>query len=349
MARAAFIMDRLMHLMGLHGKSFIPLIMGTGCNVPAVQATRTIEAKDDRLITILVSPLISCSARLQVFILLVGAFFSPVQAILVVIGLHFLSFGTAMLMGKILRWTIFRGETAPFVMELPPYRVPVLKSTFIHMWEKGSSFLTRAGTTILAGATLIWFFTHYPGAANKELANKHTLRQAELISQNLPSEDEQCALELLEAEHKAQILNTSFAASFGKVIQPVLQPILDPDKSRGDAWKDGVALTAGFVAKEIVVSTVAIMYQAPLPNKDNEANGGALKNALARDSGMTHLTAISFLVFFLLYMPCLATLSMIYKETRSILWSVFSIVYGLALAWGMSWVVIAAGRLVIGL
>jgi ferrous iron transport protein B len=234
-------------------------------------------------------------------------------------------------------------------MELPPYRMPVLKSTFIHMWEKGSTFLTRAGTTILAGAALIWFFTHYPGVTNKEIASEHASKHAEVISQSLAPEDEQRALEALDAEHQAQILNTSFAASFGRAIQPALRPIFDPDQSREDAWKDGVALTAGFVAKEIVVSTVAIMYQAPISNdEEHGANGGALTNALARDSGMAPLTAISFLVFFLLYVPCLATLSMIYKETRSILWSAFSVAYGLALAWGMSWIVIAVGKMVAG-
>jgi len=346
MARTAFIMDRLMHLMGLHGKSFIPLIMGTGCNVPAIQATRTIEAKDDRLITILVSPLISCSARLQVYILLAGAFFAPLYAVLVVIGLHFLSFGTAMVMGKILRWTLFRGDTTPFVMELPPYRMPVLKSTLIHMWEKGRTFLTRAGTGILAGATLIWFLSHYPGVANRELANEYTQNQIEIKSRNLTTEAEQSVLEQLETKYQAQILNTSFAASFGKFIQPALKPILDPDGTRRDvAWKDGVALTAGLVAKEIVVSTTAIMYK--IPSSDEASGSLSLKTALRRDSGMTPLTAFSFLVFLLLYTPCVATVSMIYKETRSLMWSAFTVAYGLILAWGMSWTVVSAARALI--
>lgn len=347
MARAAFIMDRLMHLMGLHGKSFIPLIMGTGCNVPAIQATRTIEAKDDRLITILISPLISCSARLQVYILLAGAFFDPLHAVLVVIGLHILSFGMAILMGKILRWTLFKGETTPFVMELPPYRMPVIKSTLIHMWEKGSTFLSRAGTSILIGTTLIWFFTHYPGISNQTLGAGYSQRQLEIKSQDMSTLEENMALARLDAEHRAAILNTSFAASFGRMIQPVLQPLFDPDKSRQDTWKDGVALTAGFAAKEIVVSTAAITYQVP-PTENKKGTGGALRNALRHDSSMTPLTVISFLVFILLYSPCLASVSMIYRETRSMFWSVFSIAYGLALAWGVSWIVISIGRLLVG-
>ena len=347
MARAAFIMDRLMHLMGLHGKSFIPLIMGTGCNVPAIQATRTIEAKDDRLITILVSPLISCSARLQVYVLLAAAFFEPLQAAFVIIGLHLLGFGVAMLMGKVLRLTLFSGETTPFVMELPPYRMPVLKSTFIHMWEKGSTFLTRAGTSILAGTALIWFLSHYPGLTNQEMARDYTQRQLEIKSRSLPSNEEADALGELEAEHRAQILNTSFAASFGKLIQPLLRPILDPDRSRQDAWKDGVALTAGFVAKEIVVSTTAVMHQAPYES-DNAAGRSRLMDALRHDSGMTPLAAVSFLVFILLYTPCLATLTMMYRETGRLLWPAFSVAYGLALAWGASWVMVAIGRAVVG-
>jgi ferrous iron transport protein B len=329
--------------MGLHGKSFIPLLMGTGCNVPAIQATRTIEAKNDRLITILVCPLISCAARLQIFVLLASAFFSPLHAVAVVVGLYFLSFALAMLMGKVL-WTFFRGDAAPFVMELPPYRVPVLKSTLIHMWEKGRSFLTRAGTGILAGSALIWFFSNYPGIASREMAVRHANAQMEVRAQGLPPEEEAAWLERIDADHRAEVLGTSFAASFGRLIQPALAPILDPDGTRRDAWKDGVALTAGFVAKEIVVSTVAVMYR--IPDSDLEAGGHSLKDALRRDSGMTGLTAVSFLVFALLYTPCLAAVSTIHKETRSLAWSLFTILYGLCLAWGASWLVIEAGRAV---
>jgi ferrous iron transport protein B len=344
LARAAFIMDRLMHLMGLHGKSFIPLIMGTGCNVPAIQATRTIEAGNDRLITILVSPLITCAARLPIFVILAGAFFSPAHAAMVVVGLYFLSFLLTMLMGKVL-WTFFRGETTPFVMELPPYRMPVLKSTLIHMWEKGRSFLTRAGTVILAGSALIWFFSNYPGIASRELAHRHAQAHAEVKALGLGPEEEMARAERLDAEYRAEVLNTSFAASFGKLIQPVLRPILDPDGTRQDAWKDGVALTAGFAAKEIMVSTMAVMYQ--VTSSDLDAGDHSLKDALRRDSGMTGLTAISFLVFALLYAPCLATRGMIYMETRSAAWSVFAILYGLCLAWGMSWLVMEIGQTVI--
>jgi len=345
MARAAFIMDRLMHLMGLHGKSFIPLVMGTGCNVPAVQATRTIEAHDDRFITILVSPLVSCSARLQIYILIAGAFFPPVQAAFVLIGLHFLGFALAMLMGKVLRLTLFRGPNTPFVMELPPYRMPVIKATLIHMWEKGSVFLSRAGTVILAGATLIWFLSHYPGIANRTWTAEYHAQVAAVQAQHLGKEEEATRLEALEIARESQIMNSSLAARFGKIIQPVLSPILDPDHKRPEAWKDGVALTAGFAAKEIVVGTLAVIHQANAESGEAGKKMSPLQETLHNQSGITPLTALAFMVFTLLYTPCLGTVGMIMKETRSIGWTSFSIVYGLGLAWVMAWGTVCVGRL----
>jgi ferrous iron transport protein B len=345
MARGAFIMDRAMHLMGLHGKSFIPLVMGTGCNVPAVQATRTIEARADRFITILVSPLVSCSARLQVYIILAGAFFPPVQAAFVLIALHFLGFALAMIMGKILRLTLFRGDNSPFVMELPPYRMPVMKSAFIHMWEKGSVFLSRAGTTILAGATIIWFVSHYPGISNQswrlELQAKRQAIQAEPL---LNSEKVQ-RLDVLDRAHQSRILDTSLAAHFGKALQPILAPILDPDRQRPEAWKDGVALTAGFAAKEIVVSTLAVMHQAKAAETIPYSHRSHLQDALRTNSGMRPLTALAFMILILIYTPCIGTVSMIFKETRSLGWTTFTVAYGLVLAWVTAWGTVTVGRM----
>ncbi|MDR3670473.1 MAG: ferrous iron transport protein B [Holophaga sp.] len=340
MSRAAFIMDRLMHLMGLHGKSFIPLIMGTGCNVPAVQATRTIESRTDRFITILVAPLMSCSARLQIYIVLAGTFFPPVQAALAILAMHFLGFALAMVVGKLLRLTLFRGTAAPFVMELPPYRLPVLKSTLIHMWEKGSVFLTRAGTTILVGATLVWFLSHYPGIANRSWSEELHRQEAAVRALALPPAEEASRLDDLALAHQSRVVNTSLAASIGKTLQPALAPILDPDRSRPEAWKDSIALTAGFVAKEIVVSTMAVIHHS-------EASGdgeGGLQHALRTRSGLTPLTALAFMVFILIYTPCLGTVGMILKETRSLLWTGFSLTYGLGLAWLMAWFTILGGQ-----
>lgn len=343
MARAAFIMDRLMHLMGLHGKSFIPLVMGTGCNVPAVQATRTIENRSDRFITILVSPMVSCSARLQVYIMIAGAFFPPVQAAFALIFLHFLGFLLAMLVGKLLRLTLFRGENAPFVMELPPYRMPVLKSTVIHMWEKGRVFLTRAGTVILAGATLVWFLSHYPGIANQAWTAERQECEVAIRAQGLPPMEEGRQLEALQLAHESRVMNSSLAAHFGKVLQPVLAPILDPDHKRPEAWKDGVALTAGFVGKEIVVGTMAVVHQAAAEKTQDSLS--PLQHTLRQRSGMTPLTALGFMVFTLIYTPCLGTVSIILKETRSWGWTFFSVAYGLVLGWLLAFAVVQGGRL----
>jgi ferrous iron transport protein B len=342
MSRAAFIMDRLMHLMGLHGKSFIPLIMGTGCNVPAVQATRTIEAREDRFITILVAPLMSCSARLQIYIVIAGTFFPPVQAALAILAMHFLGFALAMVVGKLLRLTLFRGGNAPFVMELPPYRLPVLKSTLIHMWEKGAVFLTRAGTTIFAGATLIWFLSHYPGISNRAWSEELHRQEAVVRSLNLAPAEEAGRLESLNLDHQSRVVNTSLAAGIGKTLQPALAPILDPERNRPEAWKDSIALTAGFVAKEIVVSTMAVIHhsEADTPGRA----GGGLQEALRSRSGLTPLTALAFMVFILIYTPCLGTVGMILKETRSLLWTGFSVVYGLGLAWLMAWLTVLGGQ-----
>ena len=345
MARAAFIMDRLMHLMGLHGKSFIPLIMGTGCNVPGVLATRTIESREDRFITILVSPLVSCSARLQVYILIAGTFFKPLAAALAILGMHFLGFALAMIMGKLLRLTLFRGANNPFVMELPPYRMPVLKATLIHMWEKGSVFLSRAGTVILAGATLVWFLSHYPGITNRAWTAEHQSNRAALTAMDLPSAEKGNRIAALDLAHESRIMNTSFAARFGKLLQPALAPILDPDHKRPEAWKDGVALTAGFVAKEIVVGTLAVVHQASAEPADPRVRSSPLQDALRRRSGLTPLTALAFMVFTLIYTPCLGTVGMILKETRSLAWTAFSVAYGLGLAWLLAWGTIGIGHL----
>jgi ferrous iron transport protein B len=344
MARAAFIMDRLMHVMGLHGKSFIPLIMGSGCNVPAIQAARTIENHQDRLITMLVTPLVSCSARLQVFIVIAGTFFTPFKAALAIIGMHFLGLALAVLMGRVLRSALFAGPSTPFVMELPPYRLPVLKATLIHMWEKGSIFLTRAGTTIFAGATLIWFLSRYPGIANREWTAEYQLQRQAIVAMALPPALTEDRLKVLQLTHESRIVNTSLAAQLGKKVEPFLRPILDPERKRAEAWKDVIALTAGFVAKEIVVSTMAVIHQASEEPKPGELLS-PLQVALRDGSGLTPLTALAFMVFTLIYTPCLGTLAMIRREAGTWGWAGFTVVYGLGLGWVLAWSTVALGRL----
>jgi ferrous iron transport protein B len=343
MARAAFIMDRLMHVMGLHGKSFIPLIMGSGCNVPAIQAARTIESPQDRLITMLVTPLVSCSARLQVYIVIAGTFFTPFKAALAIIAMHFLGLGLAVLMGRVLRSALFSGPSSPFVMELPPYRLPTLKATLIHMWEKGSVFLTRAGTTIFAGATLVWFLSRYPGIANRQWTLEYQQQRQAVTALNLPVAEAEERLKLLQLAHESRIVNTSLAARMGQKVEPILRPILDPDHKRAEAWKDVIALTAGFVAKEIVVSTMAVIHQASEEPKEGERLS-PLQVALRDGSGLTPLTALAFMVFTLIYTPCLGTIAMIRREAGSWRWAAFTVGYGLVLGWGLAWATVAAGR-----
>jgi ferrous iron transport protein B len=288
---------------------------------------------------------VSCSARLQVYILVAGTFFRPLAAAFAIIGMHFLGFALAMIMGKILRLTLFRGVNNPFVMELPPYRMPVLKATFIHMWEKGSVFLSRAGTVILAGATLVWFLSHYPGITNRDWTAEHQSSRAALTVMDITSAEKAVRLADLDLAYESRIMNTSFAARFGKLLQPALAPILDPDHKRPEAWKDVVALTAGFVAKEIVVGTLAVVHQASAEPADPQGRISPLQDALKRRSGLTPLTALAFMVFILIYTPCLGTVGMILKETRSLSWTAFSVVYGLGLAWLLAWGTIQCGHL----
>ena len=342
MARAAFIMDRLMHVMGLHGKSFIPLIMGTGCNVPAIQATRTIESPQDRFITILVTPLVSCSARLQVYILIAGTFFTPFKAALAIIAMHFLGFALAMLVGTdAAQLTLFRGPNAPFVMELPPYRLPVLKATLIHMWEKGSVFLTRAGTVIFAGATLVWFLSHYPGIANRDWTAEHQHQRQAVQALKLPAAETEDRLKALQLAHESRIMNTSFAARFGKMLQPVLRPILDPDHKRARGM-EGRRRPHGGLRRQ---GDRGRHHGRGPPGQRGTQGGRAPEPAPggpARPSGLTPLTALAFMVFTLIYTPCLGTVGMIRSEAGSWGWTGFSVAYGLGLGWLLAWVTVAA-------
>ena len=318
MARAAFIMDRLMHLMGLHGKSFIPLIMGTGCNVPALQATRTIEARTDRFITILVTPLISCSARLQVYILIAGTFFPPFRAALAIIAMHVLGFGLAMVVGKVLRLTLFRGASTPFVMELPPYRMPVLSATAVHMWEKGRVFLTRAGTVILAGATLVWFLSHYPGIANVEWAAAYQQQQQAVRAMKLAPDQEKQQLETVDLAHE----KPDHEHQPGRTVRK------GPSARAGADPRPGPHAPRGLEGRRRPHGGLRrqgdrrrhhgrAVHQAEARGGEPGRRQSPLQVALRRQSGLTPLTALAFMVFTLIYTPCLGTVGMILKETRS--------------------------------
>jgi ferrous iron transport protein B len=341
MARAAFLMDKIMHLVGLHGKSFIPMLMGFGCNVPAILAARTLESRTDRILTILITPFMSCSAKLPVYIVLAGAFFG-VKAGTVIFAIYLTGIVVAIATGRIFRSTLFKGADAPFVMELPPYRRPMVKSLVIHMWDRSKIFLRRMGGVILVGSVVIWILASFPRytpdeALQRDLSRIESSYAARLVKapefQRREIEQERrAALRALKRRIQAEQAAHSMLGSIGRAIAPVFSPI-------GIDWRGGIALLSGFVAKEIVVSTLGVLHAVT-----DELGAGAFKNALLA-SGMTPLSAMSMMVFVLLYLPCLATVSAIRRETGSLKYMLLSIVYSTSVAWIMAWVVYQGGRL----
>ncbi|MBO6116994.1 MAG: ferrous iron transport protein B [Bacteroidales bacterium] len=313
MSRAAFIMDRLMHRMGLHGKSFIPMIMGFGCNVPAIMATRSIEDRKSRLITVLVLPLMSCSARIPVYLILIGAFF-PSHAALVLLFLYLLGLTLAVIMAKIFSKFVVKGESTPFVMELPPYRMPTAKAVIRHTWEKGKEYLKKMGTIILFASILVWALGYYP--------NHNTY--------NNPKEQ----------------MENSYLGKIGKTIEPVMTPC-------GFDWKQSVSLLSGAFAKEIVASTMGVLYSSAddtnyqTPLTDTDDNDTELRISRIIHNNMTPLSAFAMLVFILLYMPCLSAVTAIKSETGKWRWALFVVVYTIALAWICSAVIYQTGSLLL--
>ncbi|MDD2192278.1 MAG: ferrous iron transport protein B, partial [Bacteroidales bacterium] len=299
MARVAFLMDKLMHKIGLHGKSFVPMIIGFGCNVPAIMATRTLENKKDRLLTMLIIPFMSCSARLPVYILIIGTFF-PKNAILILSSLYLFGILLAVLFGLIFKKTIMKTKGAPFVMELPPYRIPTLKAIRINIGMKTKYYLRKMGGIILIGSIVIWSLGYFPQKDTSKI------------------------------EH-------SYIASIGHFVQPVLEPL-------GFDWKIGVSLLAGVSAKEVIISTMGVLY-AKDPNVSEQSLGQRLKKEVHTSGdkiGMpvfTTATALSLLVFVLIYFPCLAVFSVVWKESGRLIWAVLLVTYTTALAWIVSFLV----------
>ena len=317
MARAAFIMDKLMHHIGLHGRSFIPLFMGFGCNVPAIMATRTIENRNARMITILIIPLMSCSARLPIFLLLAGTFF-PQKAGIALFSMYMIGVALAALMAIVFRKVLFNKEETPFVMELPPYRMPSVKTMLRDTWEKGVQYLRKIGTTILVGSIIIWALSYFP-LNNAQLSDN-------FIVEDIKTIDSQFSI------HNSQLEN-SYLGQIGKAVQPVLAPL-------GFDWKTSVALVTGVTAKEIVVSTLGVLYSV-----DDTEDMGSLSERLlsATDENGEPLynvaVAISLMLFVLIYLPCIGTLATIKSETGSWWWALFVAVYTIVLAWIVSFVV----------
>lgn len=292
LARAAFNMDRIMANLGLHGKSFIPMLMGFGCNVPAILSTRSIEDRKDRFITILVNPFMSCGARLPVFVLLAGAFFGAAAGT-AIFGIYILGILVAIITAKLLRNTLLRGEPAPFIMEMPRYHLPSTKLVLTHTWERTWMYMRKAGTVILLGAIIVWFMASMPWGVE------------------YGSED-------------------SVAGMLGKVLEPLVAPL-------GFDWRIVVALLFGFVAKELVAGTLGVLYGGA------EGGGSLVKGLTDPSSGLNAASAAGLMAFTLLYTPCLATVGAIWKETGSLRWTAFSIVYGLVLAWIMAFLIYRAG------
>ncbi len=344
MSRAAFLMDKIMHLIGLHGKSFIPMLMGFGCNVPAIMASRTLESEKDRTLTILITPFMSCSARLPVYIILAGAFFGA-RAGSVIFGIYILGIVLSIITGRIFRSTLLRGVDAPFVMELPPYRIPMIKSLLIHMWDRSKVFLKKMSGIILVGSVVIWALSAFPRNIPYSINYALEIERVKISFQTeiatayepekaLLTQKRDLTVAKFARARQAEHAEKSFMGRIGKAVTPIFEPI-------GIDWRGSVALLAGFVAKEIVVSTMGILYAAD-GNKDSEA----LKNALL-SSDMTPLGALSMMVFVLLYMPCLATLAAIRRETASWKWMIFSISYSTILAWTAAFIVYQGGMIIL--
>ncbi len=299
MARAAFIMDKMMHKMGLHGKSFIPMIMGFGCSVPAIMATRTIEDRKSRLLTILVIPLMSCSARIPTYVILISAFFSQHVA-LIIMGLYMLGLIMAVLMAKLFSRFVVKGESLPFVMELPPYRMPTAKAVVRHTWEKGKEYLKKMGTIILAASIIIWALGYFPHGNDNALSAKEKMEQ-------------------------------SYLGKVGRFIEPAMQPA-------GMDWKQSVALLTGAAAKEVVASTMGVLYSSieesdQMADDGGNSEEGALRISQLISHNMTPLSAAGMLIFVLLYMPCLSAIIAVKNETGSWRWALFTAFYTIALAW----------------
>ncbi len=310
MSRGAFIMDKIMHKMGLHGKSFIPMIMGFGCNIPAIMGTRTIEDRRSRLITMLIIPLMSCSARLPVYIIIIGAFF-PSHSALVLFSLYLTGILMSILMAHILSKYVVKGESSPYVMELPPYRLPSGKSVLRHTWEKGKQYLAKMGTTILAASIIVWALSYFPERESSQDRESH--------------------------------IEQSYMGRIGKFIEPVIHPC-------GMGWKEGVSILTGVGAKEIVASTMGVLYSSSSedsPLDDSEAENARLSNLIKRNSGMSTVSALAFLVFVLLYMPCIPACIAIKNESGKWKWSLLTICYTTCLAWLMSLLVFQFGSLIL--
>jgi ferrous iron transport protein B len=339
MARAVFITDKLMHRIGLHGKSIIPLFMGFGCNVPAIMATRIIESRRDRLVTMLITPFMSCSARLPVYILFISAFFARNQGTVLVL-LYFLGIIFAILSALLLKKLFFRSEDIPFVMELPPYRVPTARSILKHVVFRTELYLKKIGGIILIASVIVWILSNFPRTVHYSKDYAGAIEQVQRSS--IPVAEKEKTVGSLLAEQRGEKQGSSFIGIIGHSIEPVMKPL-------GFDWRLSVSILSGLAAKEVVVSTLGVIFQA---------EGGAGKSSLVEKiqnqkdpSGNTlfsPLVAFSFMLFILTYFPCIGVVAAIKRESGNWKWPAFIVLYTTGIAWLLSFTVYQTGRLFLG-
>ncbi|MEN8152745.1 MAG: ferrous iron transport protein B [Acidobacteriota bacterium] len=327
MSRAAFVIDKIMHKVGLHGKSFIPMITGFGCSVPAIMATRTLKNRSDRIVTMLIIPFMSCGAKLPVYILLIGAFFPPAMAGNILFSIYIFGVFIAIISAKLLKTTFFKGESEPFVMELPPYRMPTLRSLFHQTNFKAKMYIKKAGTIILFASIIIWGASNFPKNNYVEEQFQKDIVKIE-SSPGLTDSEITAKIKLLEIKTRSEQLEYSFAGRMGKFIEPVIKPI-------GFDWRIGVAIVAGFAAKEIVVSTLGTIFS--LGEIDEKSKDLAKK--LKSDDKFNKSVALALMIFVLLYVPCIAATTVFLKESGSWKWTRFYIFYTITVAWIMAFAV----------
>ncbi len=341
MSRAAFIMDKVLHLFGLHGQSFIPLMAGFGCTVPAIMAARILKSPKDRLITILISPLISCGARLPVYALFIGAFFPEKMSGNVLFGIYFFGIMTALFMALIFRKVLLKGEASPFVMELPPYRMPTFNGILWHITNKTKSYIKKAGTIILAASIIIWLVTNFPKpSVSESVYSAHAQKMEEILNNTEPnlSNDERSVKvkRSIELQKRNDAVRASIAGRIGLFMEPVMRPL-------GFDWKISIALITGIAAKEIVVSTLGVLYRS----SGDDASPESLRLSLQNDPNLDPKKALAFIIFVLLYVPCLSTLAVVRSELGTWKWSGFVFIYTIVIAWVMSFVVYSIAKMVL--
>ncbi|RKY50719.1 MAG: ferrous iron transport protein B [Candidatus Neomarinimicrobiota bacterium] len=327
MARAAFVVDKIMHRVGLHGKSFIPMLTGFGCSVPAFMATRTLKNDADRITTLLIIPFMSCGAKLPVYTLLIGAFFPAHHAGKVLFGIYIFGILVALGSAGFFKKTLFKGESEPFVMELPPYRLPTMQSLLLQMWHKARMYIRKAATVILAASILIWFAGNFP--KDNSITQNMDVLKTQIQEKNLSPLETSQALKKIEAKEEALQFEQSYAARLGKALEPAIKPL-------GFDWRIGVALVSGIAAKEVVVSTMGTIYS--IGNQATEESV-SLREHLRNDPAYNAAVGLALMVFVLLYVPCIAATVIFHREAGAFKWTFLYFFYTIGVAWIMTFLV----------